>query len=486
MEYVAIFEGGGAKGLAHVGALKATEDKGICFKAVGGTSAGAIMATFVAAGFSADELFDPKSPHIGLLSVNFLEFLSGDNWALFQKLQRDMNQGASYYRILLKLPYYLIKYRKLLSAALNEKGIFDTSSFQEWLDDKLRKKLGLNHTVTFGDLEKLTIISTDTNQCKIQLFNKRYTPEIGVAEAVAASIAIPFFFKPKKLLLGTQSVETNLVDGGMVSNYPTWIFDKERLESEAQLVTIGYKLVNRLESERQKLNFFGYLISLVNAALWGDQSLEIRGIENLHSIPLRVSTGTLEFDLDNSKKINLYSEGRDCAALYFSECVGMRNKVEISKALELAATIALSYVQNALPNSKAIHLRANIFIPTFHDSDMLRLMYSYNMGNDADDKLLIKVGSGAAGVCFKEGKVVLCDLVKAKSTFETVWKLNKYQQALVRTSLKSLISLPIFQKNTGNVLAVLSFDSDDDILEALQAAESKWMDLASLIHKALH
>jgi NTE family protein len=44
----AIFEGGGAKGLAHVGALKAAESRNLEFIGVAGASAGAIIAALVA------------------------------------------------------------------------------------------------------------------------------------------------------------------------------------------------------------------------------------------------------------------------------------------------------------------------------------------------------------------------------------------------------------------------------------------------------
>ena len=51
-----VFSGGGIKGFAYVGAMQALEERGITFKRVAGTSAGAILATFVAAGFNAEEL----------------------------------------------------------------------------------------------------------------------------------------------------------------------------------------------------------------------------------------------------------------------------------------------------------------------------------------------------------------------------------------------------------------------------------------------
>lgn len=55
------FAGGGAKGLIHVGALKALEDWQVQFCGLAGTSAGAIVASLKAAGFEASDLLDPES-----------------------------------------------------------------------------------------------------------------------------------------------------------------------------------------------------------------------------------------------------------------------------------------------------------------------------------------------------------------------------------------------------------------------------------------
>lgn len=62
-----IFEGGGAKGVAHVGALAACEENGFYFVGVAGASAGAIIATLIAAGLSASDLLDPSAPQNNIL-----------------------------------------------------------------------------------------------------------------------------------------------------------------------------------------------------------------------------------------------------------------------------------------------------------------------------------------------------------------------------------------------------------------------------------
>ena len=58
----AIFEGGGAKGITHLGALKALDDVEMARLGVAGTSAGAIVAALSAVGYSAEELFSSTRP----------------------------------------------------------------------------------------------------------------------------------------------------------------------------------------------------------------------------------------------------------------------------------------------------------------------------------------------------------------------------------------------------------------------------------------
>ena len=52
----AVFEGGGVKGTGLVGAVQVTEDRGYTFDRVAGTSAGAIIAALIAAGYTAAEM----------------------------------------------------------------------------------------------------------------------------------------------------------------------------------------------------------------------------------------------------------------------------------------------------------------------------------------------------------------------------------------------------------------------------------------------
>jgi NTE family protein len=87
MKAYGVFEGGGARGYAHVGALRASEDRGIEFVAVAGTSIGEVIAALVAAGYTGRELYaegDGAQPERGLLA---------------QDLERQLFHQAEYGRI---------------------------------------------------------------------------------------------------------------------------------------------------------------------------------------------------------------------------------------------------------------------------------------------------------------------------------------------------------------------------------------------------
>jgi NTE family protein len=78
----AVFQGGGVKGMALVGALDVAERQGVSFEGVGGTSAGAIVAGLYAAGYTASEMCT-------IMEMDFSLLLDGSilmPWALYRRL----------------------------------------------------------------------------------------------------------------------------------------------------------------------------------------------------------------------------------------------------------------------------------------------------------------------------------------------------------------------------------------------------------------
>lgn len=60
--------GGGLKGLAHIGALKALEELGVKIDFLSGTSSGSIFASFYAMGFSTDEIKERTIENYNILT----------------------------------------------------------------------------------------------------------------------------------------------------------------------------------------------------------------------------------------------------------------------------------------------------------------------------------------------------------------------------------------------------------------------------------
>lgn len=354
-------------------------------------------------------------------------------------------------------------------------GIFSTENFEKWLNEKLSSRLfpGENiRNVCFVDVPvPLTIITTDLNSKKIVTFNKTEHPNFSVAKAVAASISIPGAFKP---LLYKNMV---LVDGGMLSNFPAWSLDNEA-EGQAGIVpTFGFRL-NNDSSNNTSNNFpvtkrktlLNYAVALLRTAFLGENILEARQVLDLSQIPLKVSISTLDFDLSYEKKCELYAEGKFWAERFYRyEYIGPKDPRDINDVFQFLEKEVLRLIKKSVN-----HLRINLALPIEPNRKKLRILYPYKMETDMDDRLVLGLEEGAIGRCWQQQDNVLVDMADARETFATKWKMTKYQQALVRSDLKTLISIPIFEwegldtvalNKENEMLAVLSIDSNEDLLE---------------------
>ena len=199
-----VLSGGGAKGLAHIGALKVIDSLGIRVDYVAGTSMGAIVGSLYASGYSGKELdsiFD---------KVNF------DN-IITDKLPREAKSNYEREvseRYAISLPFDDFK-MKLPSALSKGQNTFNLLS--KLLIDVCNK----------DDFSELPIpffcIATDVETGKQVILDKG-----NLAQAVKASGAFPSLFEP--VLIGDQL----LIDGGVVNNYPI-----EELKAKGMDIIIG-------------------------------------------------------------------------------------------------------------------------------------------------------------------------------------------------------------------------------------------------------
>ena len=199
MNYGICFAGGGIKGAAHIGAIKALEEENLKFDYISGTSSGSIIATLYAAGYSSDEM---------------LKF--------FKKYAKKIKY-VDPKNILILLINLFIK-RKIVIKGFNEGTI---------IERLLNKELNKKNIKNISDIKKeLLIPSIDINTGEINVFiskenrakyldNIIYINNVNIGKAVRASCSYPVVFAPCKIN-GKQ-----LVDWGLRENVP-WKLTKEK------------------------------------------------------------------------------------------------------------------------------------------------------------------------------------------------------------------------------------------------------------------
>ena len=185
-----VLSGGGAKGLAHIGALKAIEEAGVRIDYIAGTSMGAIVGALYASGYTADELMQMFK------DVNFEEIIRDD----FKRKNKSFFEREDGDRHAVTLPFN--KFKLGFPSALS-KG----QSTYNFYSKKLY------HVKNISNFSKLPIpffcIATNIETGKQEILDHGYLPN-----AITASSTIPSLFEPVHI------DDKLLIDGGISNNYP--------------------------------------------------------------------------------------------------------------------------------------------------------------------------------------------------------------------------------------------------------------------------
>ncbi len=295
-----VFEGGGIKGIGLVGAVSVTEEKGYRFENVAGTSAGAIVASLIAADYTANEM------------KNIMDELDYSKF-------KDKS-------LLDKIPLI----GPILSVGF-EKGIYEGDVFEKWL----RKLLAEKGVHTFGDLVmeeykdnpkyryRLQVIAADMTRGKMIVLPgdiEAYdiSPDkLDVAHAVRMSMSVPFFFEPV-LVQDTEGNTSYIVDGGVLSNYPVWLFDDGT--DDPPWPTLGYKLVEPNEGMPHVIRGpLSMLAALFSTMMEAHDSRYIEDSDFVRTVPIpTLGVRIIEFDLSPERSEALYKSGREAAEDFFS------------------------------------------------------------------------------------------------------------------------------------------------------------------------
>ena len=313
-----VFEGGGVKGIAYVGAMQILEGRGILkdIVRVGGTSAGAINALIFSLGYTISEQQDI------LRSTDFREFMD-DSFGVIRDTAR------------------------LAEAYGWHKGEF----FKGWIGDLIEARLG-SRRATFGDLLKkglpgLYVIGTNLSTGYSEIFSAERHASMELATAVRISMSIPLFF----VAVRHGDRKDVYVDGGVQLNYPVKLFDRKRYidmrkdrksarrteyynKENARLElqrpgrspyvyncqTLGLRLDKQEEiglfrydepiKGKPVTDFTDYARALYGALMNVQNNVHLHGDDWQRTVYINtLDVGTTDFDLSDGKKDELIEEG---------------------------------------------------------------------------------------------------------------------------------------------------------------------------------
>lgn len=297
-----VFEGGGVRGIAHVGAAWEFERAGFSFGCLAGSSAGAIAAALLAAGYSAGELKQE-------LETLDYERLKGRDF-----LDRFGALGK-------------------LCSILFHFGIYDTDYLEQWVGELLSRRgvRDFNDIKNKGRILKITASDLTAGHLLIlpdDLAELGIDPgSFSVASAVRMSTGIPIFFEPMRLRDGEGKVHL-IVDGGLISNFPIWVLDDG--EGAGKYPIFGFQFTDMTDAGRKactctcqsRWNLVDYLKAIAaicmdatdySHARAGDRQRTVR-------IPVSITVGNeaktvhaVDFSITREESSALFENGKRAA-----------------------------------------------------------------------------------------------------------------------------------------------------------------------------
>jgi NTE family protein len=333
-----VFEGGGVKGIAFVGALEAARDHGIKrWENVAGTSAGAIIASLLAVGYEPDQM---------------RKILESTDYAKFA----DYGWGG--------------KWIGGARNALRGRGLCPGKAFTEWLSKRFAESPVAKEDPKFGDIQRdlpadisakdrefarfrLRVIASDVTEGRMLVLPDDivdYTEEDGtpltkdglsIARAVRMSMSFPYFFEP--VTLHKNGRPHVIVDGGLLSNFPVFLFDGDK--PPLRRWTFGFRLFAGEPPERLSYRLIRrplWPLPLGKAMFFSATEAWDRRISQATKVrTVSIPTGdvkTLKFELTETERELLRRNGEAAGKRFFESQTTYMNHSGIEAAGPAAVT----------------------------------------------------------------------------------------------------------------------------------------------------
>lgn len=366
-----VFEGGGAKGMVFVGACEEFFGRGHTFDRLLGTSAGAITATLLAAGYTPKEMLDALGEKGNDGKSVFTTFMGPP--ARFEAAEL---KASATRRLLDAVDFTFVpdfiekKVHESLVRALEASdsfrhvlglvergGWFGADRFVEWLRTKLdagtwkdgkRRFSGMTLQQFFDATGvELSMVASDTTDGSILVLNHHTAPDCPIVWAVRMSMSIPLVWDEViwqagwGQYRGREIADDAIVDGGLLSNFPMELLlsdapqvlklmgpkrDNEVLGlliDEKLPVVTDKGLLVRVDIKPGELKTVQRFQHLVDTATGAHDKMVIEEYSHLVVRLPAQGYGTTEFDMSDEKRDALVRAGREAMALYLDTPGGL-------------------------------------------------------------------------------------------------------------------------------------------------------------------
>ena len=366
-----VFEGGGAKGMVFVGALEELFRDGTrTHGRLLGTSAGAITAVSLAAGYTPAEMLaalterdaDGKPVFVTFLGMPAPFDAPAIHFSAIRQLLAEVKLPGPFAALDDKLDDWLAG--KLAGndvgchvfSFVDRGGWFGADAFVTWLRRKLNQGEMNGKPRQFGDLTfqqffdqtgvELTLVASDTTDSRMLLLNHRTAPDCPVVWGARMSMSVPLLWQEviwqkewgcyaawdgdQGQLVPQDIAGHAIVDGGLLSNFPIALFVSRDPDIQAvmgpantqnvigMLIDETLPVPNHTSSAVSSQAGFNYadfetykrLHRLMNTALSAHDNMAI-SVFKKHVVRLPAQGyGTTQFDMSDKDRDDLVAGGR--------------------------------------------------------------------------------------------------------------------------------------------------------------------------------
>ncbi len=510
----AVLAGGGVKGAALAGAIVAAQ-KHFAIEGYGGTSAGSVVAMLAAIGTDARRLESEVT------NTPFTQFVDDGGIELkklrdaFSRFETHVTSAtatwtaARWYTPWKYLPLRShvggLKsiYDQLQATLWNSLGLYEGRHLTDYVLNQIRSRyqqFAASQDISFEELElagatPLKIVSADSTNQRPVLFSRQDRHYgTSVVDAVRASASYPIVYRPH------ERNNRRLVDGGLASNLPAFLFRRESLKTG--FPTLAFDLINpepdgAAPADPHSRSLKDYLLDLLGTALDSSDVLLRDSVDSVIYIPIELPRrlSAVDFEISRADRVSLFNAGYRCVDEFLTAYLKRIRAADSPTMLQ--ATEALRIVEDELranpenselrdefrrtrvrtmrlhlmkqygdPNifvavlrslawdveefSGAENVRAALMLPTGQVDDNGRptMIIVYEFGfttddgtEDSDLRLELSQGTGASGRVWETAASVLVDLELAPT--QKSWHMTPEQHAMIPEDRKSLLTWPV-------------------------------------------